>query len=112
MAYDERLAERFREQLRGRDGITEKRMMGGLCLFAHGNMIGGADRRRGGGRFMFRVGKDNAAAAERLPGAEPAVMGGRRMSGFYFVDEQACDADMLPRWIELALRHALSLPAK
>jgi len=113
MAFDEMLADRLREALRGCDGISEKRMMGGLCLFANGNMIGGVDRTRdGAGRFMFRVGKDNAAAAEQLPGAEPVVMGGRRMTGFYFVDAQALDAPMMEHWVALALGNALSVPPK
>ena len=113
MAYDDALADRFRAALRGRDGISEKRMMGGLCLFANGNMIGGVDRSRDGtGRFMFRVGKGNAQAAEQLPGAELVVMGGRRMAGFYFVAEQDCGADMLEKWVALALGNALSLPPK
>ena len=93
MAYDEALAERFRAALARRKNITEKRMMGGVCFLVNGNMIGGADRNKSGaGRFMFRVGKDNAEAAEALPGAEQMVQGGRKMSGFFF------------RWTRLVIR--------
>jgi hypothetical protein len=32
VAYDETLAQRFRDALRDVRGVSEKRMMGGLCL--------------------------------------------------------------------------------
>jgi hypothetical protein len=113
VAYDAALADRFREALKDQEGISEMRMMGGMCFFAHGNMIGGADRTKDGrGRFMFRVGKPASALAEQLPGAEPAMMGSRRMSGFYFVGEEHCGPDGLAAWVALALKHALALPAK
>ena len=113
MAYDEELAARFRAALDGTAGISEKRMMGGVCFFLHGNMIGGADRTRTGERrFMFRVGKDNQAEALERPGAEAVEMGGRRMGGFVFVDADACDQAALDGWIALALGFIRTLPKK
>ena len=38
MAYDEQLAERIRGALRGRDGVTERKMFGGFALMVGGNM--------------------------------------------------------------------------
>ncbi len=53
MAFDEYLASAYRDALSDREGITEKRMMGGVCFFHNGNMIGGADREKDGkGRYM------------------------------------------------------------
>ncbi|MEQ8650830.1 MAG: TfoX/Sxy family protein [Kiloniellales bacterium] len=114
MAYDEALAARFRSAVEGLEGLSEKRMMGGLCFFLNGHMIGGADRAKatGQGRFMFRIGKENDAAGRALPGAEPLVQGGRRMSGFFFVDEEVCDGEVMRAWLSVAIAHALSLPAK
>lgn len=113
MAYDEELTARFREAVEGLEGISEKRMMGGVCFLLNGNMIGGADRAKSGeGRFMFRVGKDNDDAAKRLPGAEPMVQGGRRMSGLFFVAEDVCDEAVFKQWLSLAVGHAMSLPEK
>ena len=86
MAVDEHLSKRFREAIGKRDGLSERKMMGGLCFLLNGNMIGGADRNANGhGRFMFRVGKENDERASTLPGAEPLVQGGRRMRGLFFV---------------------------
>ena len=41
MAYDEGLAQRLRETLASTDGLTEKKMFGGLCFLVHGNMACG-----------------------------------------------------------------------
>ena len=112
MAFDEALAARMRAALGDGPEISEKRMMGGVCFFLDGHMVGGADRsKEGQRRLMFRVGKGNAAAAA-LPGGAPMVLGDRPMRGFYFVDGDRCDDDLLQRWLALALAHARSLPPK
>lgn len=113
MAYDEKLAARFREMMEGLPGLSEKRMMGGICFFANGNMIGGADRSKSGERrFMFRVGKDNVDMAEALPGGLAMTQGGRTMTGFYFVGADEQPETVIREWVKLAVGHALSLPAK
>lgn len=113
MAYDEELADRFRGLVEGLVGLSEKRMMGGVCFLLNGNMIGGADRAKNGERrFMFRVGKDNQAAGEKLAGASPLVQGGRQMSGFFFVDADANDDLVMKEWVSLAVSNAMSLPPK
>ena len=65
MAYDEALAEALRGMLRGVDGLSEKKMFGGLGFFINGNMLCAADK----GRYVFRVGKGQEAAALKRPGA-------------------------------------------
>lgn len=113
MAYDSELADRFRKMLKVRDGITEKRMMGGVCFFHNGNMIGGADRTKNGdGRFMFRVGKDNEAEALSHPGSTIVEQSGRRMGGLVFVDDNASDDQALSEWGSLALAYVTELPPK
>ncbi len=113
MAYDEELAATFRDAVSGMVGISEKKMMGGICFMLNGHMIGGADRtKEGEGRFMFRVGKDKQAEAVDRLGGEVMEMGGRKMSGMFFVSEDDCDAKTLKDWLSLALSHAASLPPK
>ena len=113
MTVDERLSQRFRESARELPGFSEKKMMGGHCFFLNGNMLGGADRPKGGaGRFMFRVGKDNEAEALTRPGAEIVQFGNRRMGGLVFVDEAYCDNAALKEWIALACDFVADLPAK
>ena len=38
MAYNEELALRIRQSLGEQTGIVERKMFGGLCFMAHGNM--------------------------------------------------------------------------
>lgn len=102
----------MRAAIGGDAGISEKRMMGGVCFFLHGNMIGGADRsKQGERRLMFRVGKGNDAAAS-LPEGIPMILGDRPMAGFYFVNAERCDDALLADWLKVALIHAGSLPPK
>lgn len=113
MAVDENLNEALRDALGQRDGLSEKKMMGGVCFMLNGNMIGGADRTKAGeGRFMFRVGKDNDTIASVLPGAQPMIQGGRRMSGLFFVTENDCSPEVMTQWIALAIKNAQNLPKK
>ena len=113
MVYDESLVHRFRIALRDCDGISEKRMMGGVCFLLNGNMIGGANRtKEGDRRYLFRVGKDSEAEALARPGARVMEHGGRRMGGFVFVDAAACEGDAMDGWVSLALRYVETLPPK
>jgi hypothetical protein len=113
MAYDEALAQRLRDALRGVRGVSEKRMMGGLCVLVSGNMLGGVDRTKGGAdRFMFRVGKANEAKALARPGASAVEMGGRRFGGFVFVDAEVCTPRALTAWVAMALGYVKTLPKK
>ncbi len=113
MPVDETLAARMRDALAAHAGISEKRMMGGTCFFLNGNMLGGARRHKDGvGRFMFRVGKAQEAAALSDPAAQEVIHGTRKLGGFVRVDEKACDGDALKRWMELCFAHAATLPAK
>lgn len=117
MAYEPALADEMREALRAMLGdqsglLTERRMFGGVCFMARGNMIGGASRTaEGQRRMMFRVGKDNPSA-EDLPGGEPMMMGDRLMRGFWFLDADASDHALRRRWLRTALDFAMSLPPK
>lgn len=108
MAYDPALADLMRAALAGRPGIGEKAMFGGICWFLNGNMLCGVEV----GRFMFRVGKANEAAALALPGAEPVVFGARTMGGLVWVEAEACQTTGLEAWIARAADFAGGLPEK
>lgn len=112
MAYDEALTDRMREAIGDGPGISEKRMMGGVCFFLHGNMVCGADRsKQGERRLMFRVGKGNEKAVSLAQGV-PVILGDRPMPGFYFVDAGSCNDSLLRSWLDVALEHAGGLPPK
>ncbi len=102
------LAQRLRRVFTKRRGMTEKAMFGGICFLLRGNMLCGTAKQG----FMFRVGKDQDAAALQRPGARPMDFTGRRMAGFVWVDPADCDARALKGWIALAERYVAALPRK
>lgn len=113
MAVDELLSQRFREVLAGLEGVSERKMMGGMCFMLNGHMVGGAHRdKSGAGWFMFRVGKENEGTAEKIGHGEIMMQGGRRMSGLFFVAEDVATETVFDAWKTLAVAHALSLPPK
>lgn len=110
MAYDEELAFRLRAALEPVEGITSKRMFGGIAFLLHGTMAVAASSK---GNLMVRI---DPAAHEHLiaqPHVEPMVMGGREMAGWIRVEEPGYDADQdLQAWIDRGISYASTLPQK
>jgi TfoX/Sxy family transcriptional regulator of competence genes len=110
MAYDEELAERIRHAVDGEDGISEKRMFGGLAFLVHGNMAVAAS---GQGGLMLRV---DPSDAEELTGeaqVERMVMRGRAMDGWLRVGAGVLGTEAdLQRWVDVGVGYARSLPPK
>lgn len=109
MAYDEGLAEILRGDLAELPGISEKRMFGGLVFMLDGNMLCGVLSDGG----MFRVGKENEAAALAVPGAVPMAFTGRKMGGLIEADDDTlADDDRRGQLLGLALDFIRTLPPK
>ena len=109
MAYDEGLAERLRELLQDRPGITEKKMFGGLCLISRGHMSVGIV----GEALMARVGPAAYGKALTRPHARVMDFTGKPMKGYVFVDPPGYEEDRdLKRWVEESLKFVASLPDK
>lgn len=109
MAYDDALADLMRRDLDGHEGISEKKMFGGLAFMLNGHMVCGIHK--GGG--MYRVGKANEATARAIDGASAMMFTGRPMGGMIGVQDEALTDDTRRRqWLGLALQYAASLPAK
>jgi TfoX/Sxy family transcriptional regulator of competence genes len=110
VAYDEQLADRIRDAVQSEQGVTEKRMFGGLAFLINGNMAVSAS---GQGGLLLRV---DPAATEALiddPHAERAVMRGRAMDGWLRIDAQALASDgEFERWVNQGVTYARSLPPK
>jgi hypothetical protein len=102
------LADRIRAMLAGKR-TTEQVMFGGICFMLNGNMALGASPRG----LLVRVGKAGHAAALKRAGTRPMVMRSKTMEGYIHVDEAGTARDRdLERWIDIAMAHAASLPAK
>ncbi|MEZ5461761.1 TfoX/Sxy family protein [Dokdonella sp.] len=109
MAIDDGLAERIREQLEPRHGITEKRMFGGLAFLADGHMFIGLAR----DALMVRVGPDDYETALARPHVRLMDFTGKPMRGYVFVDQAGLEEDgALNDWIQRSLAFVRSLPPK
>jgi len=109
MAYDEGLAQRVRERLEERRGITEKKMFGGLCFLVNGNMCFGIL----GEELMLRVGQSAYADCLALPHTREMDFTGRAMKGMVYVSPPGFESDGdLAAWLERGLVFAESLPSK
>lgn len=98
------------ERLGALPGLEQKRMFGGVCFLLSGNMICGAMKTGA----ILRPGADQHEAALARPGAEPAIMGGRRMGGFVRMGEAAIieNEETLDELLALSLSFVRSLPPK
>ncbi|NOZ40878.1 MAG: TfoX/Sxy family protein [Planctomycetes bacterium] len=109
MAYSEKNAGILRDELARLDGLSEKRMFGGLCFMLNGNMLCGVHKDGG----MARVGKANEATALELDGIDPLSFTGRKMGGMVDISEAAIEDEKILRAVlSLAREFVESLPPK
>ena len=109
MAFDEGLAQRIREHLDERKGVSERRMFGGLCFMVGGNMCCGVV----GEELMVRVGPDGYDEALALPHAREMDFTGKPMRGMLYVGTAGIEEDEdLARWVDRGAAFAGSLPSK
>lgn len=109
MAYSEKVAERLRQALKRRRGISERKMFGGIAFLLNGNMCCGVNNTD----IMLRLVKDGAekALSERhtrvmdFTGTPLSTMVYLRPAG-YRKDED------LVRWLKRAIDYAKTLPPK
>ncbi|WP_030438352.1 TfoX/Sxy family protein [Actinoplanes subtropicus] len=108
MAYDDVLAERLRERLRGRAGVTEKKMFGGLAFLTYGNMTVGVH----GDDLIVRIAPEATPAALDRPGVRPFDITGRPMRGWVLVAGEHLDDEHLDRWLAEAEAFVATLVPK
>lgn len=109
MAFDEQLAERVRELLRGRAGLTERRMFGGLCFLLGGHLFIGVDKTD----LIVRVPPAKHNVFLRRAGAREFDLARRRMRGWLLVSWRATrTAGGLAKWVDAGLSFAESQLAK
>ncbi|KRF12486.1 RNA methyltransferase [Nocardioides sp. Soil797] len=110
MAYDDELAERVRLCLTGVEGITEKRMFGGLAFLVDGHMALAANSR---GAMMVRIDPSRVGELTVRDGVRPTVMRGRELKGWLDVDTAALtSAEELDEWVWIGIEQARSQPAE
>jgi hypothetical protein len=110
VAYDEALADRVRDLLAPREGLTERTMFGGIAFMVRGNMACGVSGRGG---LMVRLGPEEYERALSEPGVRQLDMTGRPMRGWIVVAPEAVDDDeSLASWVDAGADFATTLPPK
>jgi hypothetical protein len=109
MAFDETLAQRIRRRLGKRNGLTEKKMFGGIGFMLGGNMACGVH----GQEMIVRVDPEETDKALSEPHTRQFDLTGRPMKGWILVEPKglANDAD-LGKWVGVGAKYAESLPPK
>lgn len=109
MAYDEVLAERVRDAIGEVEGLTSRKMFGGIAYMINGNMACGV----GEEWVMLRLGNEGAAEALKEPHMAPMDFTGRTIKSMVYLKEDGYEDDaVLERWVSEAVAFAEGLPAK
>lgn len=109
MPYSHSLADRVRQTLRGRRGIVEKKMFGGVGFLLHGNMLVGIWH----SSLIVRLGPEQGATALKQPHVREFDITGRPMKGWIMVEPDGLESEpQLVDWVERATRFVETLPAK
>ena len=97
------------EAIGATEGLSEKKMFGGVCFLLHGNMLCGVFRMGG----MLRVSKNRISEALALDGAEPMDMNGRKMGGFVRIEDPVFDDEAMRHdLISMAFSFVAPMPPK
>ena len=109
MAYDEKLDARIGKVVSGWEGVSSRKMFGGVCHLLHGNMVAGVWKEF----LILRLGEDAANFARELPHVRPFDITGRPMTGWVMIEPAGCrTAAQLKKWLGQARTFAEALPPK
>jgi len=109
MSYDEKLAQRVRKILAARNGVSEKKMFGGLAFMLNGSMFCGVIKED----LVVRVGPPGHEAALKLPHARPMDFTGRPLTGYVYVAPAGCqNKSALEKWVRWGADFVSTMPAK
>ena len=105
MAYNEEIGIRLRAMLSPIEGITEKKMFGGLCFLYKGKMVCGIVKEE----LVFRVLSPHYEELLKEEHLRPMDFTGRIMKEFIYAGSPAFkDEEALNRFVEYGLAHAKS----
>ena len=109
MAYSESLAERIRQALARRRGITEKKMFGGVGFLLNGNICVGVWKTS----MIARLGQEQAESALNEPYVGDFDITGRPMKGWVMVEADGIESqEELNSWVRRSVDFVSKLPKK
>lgn len=109
MATDDAVAERVRQVLKRRKGISERKMFGGIAFMLNGNMVCGVNKKD----LVLRLGEERAAQALTEPNTRAMDFTGKVLNSMVYVSPAGYKSDdALRAWVQRALDFVKTLPAK
>ncbi len=109
MAYDAALADRIRAVVANWEGVTHKRMFGGICFLLFGHMCCGVLKED----LILRLSQEHTVEALKRPHTRPFDIAPTPMKTIFFVGPEGFRTDEALRgWLEQSYQFALSLPPK
>jgi TfoX/Sxy family transcriptional regulator of competence genes len=109
MPYNTEIEDRINKSIAGWKEIESKKMFGGICTLVRGNMFCGVYR----DFLILRLGEEDARELLRSGRARPFDITGRPMSGWVMMEQSSFpDGEALAELLDMAARHARSLPPK
>lgn len=109
MAFDPGLAQRIREVLGERPGVSERKMFGGLAFLLDGKMFVGII----GETLMARVGLERHQDALEQANVREMDFTGRPMKGYVYIDPPGLTEDQnLAAWVTWCASYVATLPEK
>lgn len=109
MPFDNKLAKRVRKILEKIEGLSEKKMFGGLCFLINGNMALGLVNED----LMIRVRPDSYEKMLSQPHLRKMDFTGKPLKGFLYIDAKGTESEKdLRKWVLKGIEFARSLPPK
>jgi TfoX/Sxy family transcriptional regulator of competence genes len=109
MAYNEKLAERISKILKGKRGLVEKKMFGGIAYMLKDKMFVGIVK----DDLMVRVLNEKYEEYLKKPNAREMDFTGRPLKGYLYINAEGIKTvKQLSKWIDVGIEYALKSPAK
>jgi TfoX/Sxy family transcriptional regulator of competence genes len=109
MAFNEQLADRVRRLLKGKRGVSERRMFGGLAFMLRDKMCCGVLN----DDLVARIGVENYEKALEEAHVRPMDFTGRPLKGYVYIGKDATKTDRgLQKWVQRSVAFTASLKAK
>jgi hypothetical protein len=108
MAYNELLAKRIEELIKGKKSFTRKEMFGGTGYLLNGNMCVGVHK----DELIIRYDPKLTEEINKTKNVRPFDITGRPMKGWSLVSGEGIKGTLLNKWFELSVSFVKSLPKK
>jgi len=109
MPYDGDIDARIKKAVSGRQGVSSKKMFGGVCHLLNGNMFGGVYKNY----MILRLGKEEAERALKQKHVHLFDITGKAMKGWVMVEKEGFSTEEeLRDWLDKAEQFVRTLPPK